>query len=342
MNLLITGGAGFIGSNFVRYWLENHSDSKVINLDKLTYAGNLENLSDVEDNSNYSFVRGDICDGELVTKTIKENKIDTIVHFAAETHVDRSLLGAKEFLKTNIEGTYTLLEAARDLDVKRFHHISTDEVFGAIGEGEDWKFTEETPYKPRNPYSASKAASDHQVRAFYESFGLPITITNCSNNYGPYLFPEKLISLAITNLIEGKKVPIYGQGLQSRDWLYVTDHCKAIELVLQKGKIGETYCVGGMHTEVTNKEVVQKLCDIMGKDFDKNTEYVADRLGHDFKYVVDFSKIENELGWSPTVELDEGLEQTVKWYQDNSDWWKRVKNKEYQNYYDKQYGGRAA
>ncbi|HEY1013161.1 MAG TPA: dTDP-glucose 4,6-dehydratase, partial [Herpetosiphonaceae bacterium] len=326
MVLLVTGGAGFIGSNFVRYWLQTHPADRVINYDKLTYAGNLENLADVAANPNYRFVRGDIADGALLDDVLASEQVDAIIHFAAETHVDRSLINGAEFVRTNVLGTQVLLDAALRNKIARFHHVSTDEIFGAIGEHEERKFDEATPYAPRNPYSASKAASDHLVRAYHQSFGLPITITNCSNNFGPYHFPEKLIPLAITNLIEGKQVPVYGQGKQSRDWLYVVDHCKAIDLVLHNGVIGETYCVGGMHTEITNLEVVRKLCAILGRDPEQSITFVADRPGHDFKYVVDWSKINQELGWAPETDFDHRLEETVRWFQANEAWWRHVKS----------------
>ena len=340
MILLVTGGAGFIGSNFVRYWLATHPNDRVINYDKLTYAGNLENLADVADTASYRFVHGDINDNALVEQVISEEGVDTIVHFAAETHVDRSLMGAGEFIQANVAGTHSLLEVALRNNIQRFHHISTDEVFGAIGEHEDRAFDEHTPYAPRNPYSASKAGSDHLVRAYYESFGLPITITNCSNNFGPYHFPEKLIPLVITNLLEGKKVPVYGRGLQSRDWLYVEDHCKAVDAVLHQGRVGETYCVGGLHHQITNLEVVQKICQLLDKDAEQHIEYVADRPGHDFKYVVDWSKIQNELGWKPATDFEQRLAETVRWYQDNTEWWQRVKSGAYRDYYAQQYSKR--
>lgn len=340
MSILITGGAGFIGSNFVRYWSDQYPQDRLINFDKLTYAGNLENLTGVAERPNYRFVHGDINDGRLLDEIITSEGVETIVHFAAETHVDRSLLSSAEFLRTNVMGTQSLLDAAMRHNVKHFHHVSTDEVFGAIGEHEQRKFDESTAYSPRNPYSASKAASDHLVRAYHLSFGLPITITNCSNNFGPYLFPEKLISLAITNLLEGKPIPIYGSGRQSRDWLYVLDHCKAIDLVLRKGQIGETYCVGGMHHEITNKEVAEKICQALGKDPEQWLTYVKDRPGHDFKYVVDWSKIHAELGWQPETDFEHRLNETVQWFVDNESWWRRVKSGAYRDYYEQQYGSR--
>ncbi len=335
MKLLVTGGAGFIGSNFILYWLKNHPEDIIVNFDKLTYAGNLENLKTVEKNPNYSFIHGDICDSQAVNLAMEG--IDTVVHFAAESHVDRSIMEPASFVVTNVVGTQVLLDAALKNNIKRFHHISTDEVFGALALDSTEKFDESTRYDPHSPYSASKAGSDHLVRAYFDTFELPVTITNCANNYGPYHFPEKLIPLAITNLIEGKKVPVYGDGLYVRDWLYVEDHCRAIDLVLSKGKIGETYCVGSLTQDVNNLEVVKKILNIMGKD-ESMIEFVKDRPGHDRRYAIDFSKIKNELGWEPLHTFDEWLESTVRWYQENESWWKDVKSGSYQNYYSKQYG----
>jgi len=322
MKLLVTGGAGFIGSNFILYWLKKYPQDKIINLDKLTYAGNLENLKSIEKNPNYEFVQGDICDPKLVNSLTE--KVDTIVHFAAESHVDRSIFDPAPFIKTNIEGTYVLLESAFKNKVKRFHHISTDEVFGALELNSTTKFNDLSPYNPHSPYSASKASSDHLVRAYFDTYQLPITISNCSNNFGPYQFPEKLIPLAITNIIEGKKVPIYGDGLYVRDWLYVEDHCKAIDLILNKGKIGETYLVGGLTEDVSNLEIIKKILKIMGKD-ESEIEYVKDRPGHDRRYAVDWSKINKKLGWKPDYGFDEYLEQTISWYKNNQEWWRRIK-----------------
>lgn len=336
MNILVTGGAGFIGSNFILYWLKKYPEDKIVNLDKLTYAGNLENLKSVEKNKNYQFVKGDIIDFKLVDKIIKDYQIETIVHFAAESHVDRSILDPAPFIKTNVEGTYVLLEAALKNKLKRFHHISTDEVFGALPLGTKEKFNEKTPYNPRSPYSASKAASDHLVRAYYITYGLPITLSNCSNNYGPYHFPEKLIPLAITNIIEDKKVPVYGDGLYVRDWLYVEDHCRAIDLILRKGKIGETYFIGGLTEDISNLEIIKKILKIMGKD-EGYIEFVKDRPGHDRRYAIDWTKINKELGWKPEVDLDTGLKLTINWYLKNQDWWKKIKTGEYLDYYKKQY-----
>ena len=335
MKLLVTGGAGFIGSNFIHYWLKEHPADHVVNLDKLTYAGNLENLSTLKDNPNYSFVRGDICDGKVVEETMKG--VDTVVHFAADSHVDRSILDPDPFIKTNIEGTYVLLKAALKQGVKRFHHISTDEVFGSLDLESKEKFTEKTKYDPRSPYSASKAGSDHLVQAFHTTYGLPVTISNCSNNFGPYQFPEKLIALAITNILGSQKVPVYGDGLNVRDWLYVEDHCRAIDLILEKGKVGETYLVGGLTEDISNLEVVKKIGKIMGKG-EETLEFVKDRPGHDRKYSVDWSKIKIELGWKPAFDFDTYLEKTVEWYRQNQDWWKHVKSGEYKKYYEQQYG----
>jgi len=332
MKLLITGGAGFIGSNFIHFLLDTYPEDSLVNLDNLTYAGNLENLVSAEGDTRYQFVKGDIGDAKLVEPLIEQ--CDAVVHFAAESHVDRSILGPETFMRTNVMGTLTLLEAARKYG-KRFHHVSTDEVFGSLGHNEP-AFHEATPYDPRSPYSASKAASDHLVRAYFHTYGLPITISNCSNNYGPYHFPEKLIPLAITNLLEGKKVPVYGDGRQIRDWLFVTDHCRAIDLVLRQGRIGETYCIGG-NGERENIWIVQRLLTLLEKD-ESSLEYVTDRLGHDRRYAIDFTKIRTELDWEPTVSLEEGLAQTVAWFQEHEVWWKRVKSGEYQKHDTNQHG----
>lgn len=332
-NILVTGGAGFIGSNFIRYWLKKYPDSKVINLDALTYAGNLENLKEVENSPNYKFVHGNILDRELVDKLMAE--VEAVIHFAAESHVDRSILEPALFLETNITGTQVLLEAALKHKIKRFHHVSTDEVFGSLTlEGND-KFTPETAYDPRSPYSASKAASDHLVRAYGETYGLPFVLTNCSNNYGEFHFPEKLFPLAITNLIEGKNIPVYGDGKNVRDWLYVQDHCRAIDLVLHHGKEAETYLVGGLQKDVSNLEVVKIILELMGESEDA-IEFVKDRLGHDKRYSVDWSKIHQELGWEPTVTLREGLAKTIAWYKENKAWWEPLKNKS-QEFFNKNY-----
>ena len=334
MKLLVTGGAGFIGSNFILYWLNKYPSDKIINLDLLTYAGNLESLKEIENNSNYSFVKGNICDRKLVDELVK--KVDIIVHFAAESHVDRSILDAAPFIKTNIQGTYTLLESAVKNNISRFHHISTDEVFGSLQLNSVKKFNEKTAYDPHSPYSASKAASDHLVKAYADTYNLPVTISNCSNNFGPYQFPEKFVSLAITNILEGKKIPVYGDGLHVRDWLYVKDHCAAIDLILQKGKIGKTYLIGGLTQDISNVDVIKKIVKIMGMDIDC-IEYVKDRPGHDRRYAIDWSKIKRELGWSPKQNFDKALEITVKWYKNNKSWWEKIKSGEYLRYYKKQY-----
>ncbi|OGD63424.1 dTDP-glucose 4,6-dehydratase [Candidatus Beckwithbacteria bacterium RBG_13_42_9] len=337
MKLLVTGGAGFIGANFIHYWLKNHPKDGIINLDTLTYAGNLENLKVIESNPNYKFVKGNICDKDLVEKVMAE--VETVVHFAAETHVDRSILEPAVFVETNVVGAQVLLSAALKHKIKRFHHVSTDEVFGSLILGSQDKFNEETRYQPNSPYSASKAGSDHLVRAWYKTYGLPVTISNTSNNFGPYQFPEKLIPLAITNIIEDKKVPIYGEGNQARDWLYVEDHCRGIDLILQKGKVGETYCLGGMTEDIPNLEVVKRIAQLMSKD-ENVIEFVKDRPGHDVRYALDWSKAHQELGYQPEFSFDGYLEKTVKWYQDNREWWQRVKSGEYLKYYQQQYGER--
>lgn len=332
--LLITGGAGFIGSNFILYWRKQYPNDVIINFDKLTYAGNLENLQEVESDNNYQFVEGDICNPAAVQAVMKD--IDSVVHFAAESHVDRSIMEAAPFIKTNVLGTQILLDAALKNNVSRFHHISTDEVYGSLELDGKTRFDEETRYDPHSPYAASKAASDNLVRAYFHTYKLPITITNCSNNYGPYQFPEKFIPLAITNLLEGKKVPVYGDGLYVRDWLYVEDHSRAIDLVLQKGTIGETYCVGGMREDVSNREVLRKIIRLVGKD-ETSIEFVKDRPGHDRRYAINSDKLQ-KLGWKPEHSFDEWLGVTVEWYKKNPVWWQRVKNGQYKTYYRKQYG----
>lgn len=336
--VLVTGGAGFIGSNFVLYWVNKYPQDTVVVFDKLTYAGNLENLASIEQKANYIFIQGDIAHPEMVDSVMKD--VEVVVHFAAESHVDRSIKEPAAFVETNVVGTQVLLDAALKYGIKRFHHVSTDEVFGALELDSTEKFNESTPYDPRSPYSASKAGSDHLVRAYGETFNLPYTITNCANNYGPYHFPEKLIPLAITNIMEGKKVPVYGDGLYVRDWLYVEDHVRAIELVLQKGRVGDTYCVGSMTQDVNNLEVVKKILRIMGKE-EEMIEFVTDRPGHDRRYAIDWSKIKNELGWEPQYDFDTCLEKTIQWYKDNEKWWRDIKSGEYKTYYDSHYGGNA-
>lgn len=332
--LLITGGAGFIGSNFIHYYLKQYPSDYIVNLDKLTYAGNLENLKSLENNTHYRFIKGDICDVNTVEKAMQE--VDIVVHFAAESHVDRSIIDPSPFVKTNVEGTAVLLQAALKHKIKRFHHISTDEVFGHLELNTQDQFNEQTPYHPRSPYSASKAAADHLVRAYYYTYQLPITISNCSNNFGPYHFPEKLIPLAITNLLEGKKVPVYGDGQYVRDWLYVEDHCRAIDLILKKGQIGETYLVGGQTQDVSNLEVIKMILRLMNKDEDQ-IEMVKDRPGHDRRYSINWQKIKKELGWQPQYSFEQALEQTIAWYQNHRDWWEKVKSGAYKQYYQQQY-----
>ncbi|GIK83911.1 MAG: dTDP-glucose 4,6-dehydratase [Patescibacteria group bacterium] len=321
--LLVTGGAGFIGSNFILYWLKKYPESKIINLDALTYAGNLANLRSIQNYPNYTFVEGSITNKELVDNIMDD--VDAVVHFAAESHVDRSILDPGIFLQTNVIGTHILLESALTNNVQHFHHISTDEVFGSLPlNTPEAQFSETTPYDPRSPYSASKASSDHLVRAYGETYGLSYTITNCSNNYGEYQFPEKLIPLAITNIMDGLKVPVYGDGMQVRDWLYVQDHCTAIDLVLHADKSSNTYVVGGLTEDVPNIEIVKMILKIMGKGEDM-IEFVTDRPGHDKRYSVNWSKIKTELGWKPSVSFEEGLEKTIHWYQENRHWWEPLK-----------------
>jgi len=321
--LLVTGGAGFIGVNFVHYWKKQHPEDFIINLDALTYAGCRESQEEYEDQDYYYFVHGNICDEHLLHEIFTGvyevlPKPDLIVHFAAESHVDRSIEDPYAFVKTNVLGTQTLLDMALNYGKIRFHHVSTDEVFGSLEDG-DAAFTESTSYDPRSPYSASKAASDHLVRAYHETYGLPVTISNCSNNYGPFQFPEKLVALAITNLIQGKKVPLYGQGLNVRDWLHVEDHCRALEKIILEGKIGETYCVGG-EAEKQNIEVIREILKEFGAD-EASIEYVKDRAGHDWRYAMDISKIRSKLGWEPQVSFAEGIRATVDWYKENREWW---------------------
>ena len=355
-NMLITGGAGFIGSNFVRYMLKNNSEVCILNLDAITYAGSLKNLEDVPGAERHNFVQGDICDRSRLDSLMRQHEIDTIVHFAAESHVDRSILGPKQFIQTNIVGTFTLLEAAKsywlqdrklDGNQARFHHISTDEVYGSLAPNEP-AFAETTPYQPNSPYAASKASSDHLVRAYHHTYGLPTTLTNCSNNYGPYQFPEKLIPLMILNALEGKPLPIYGDGHQIRDWLYVEDHCEAIELVLRQGQVGEEYNIGG-DNQPTNLEIIQTLCSILDARFpdsphtphSKLIKYVTDRPGHDRRYAIDMRKIHNALGWQPRQALASGLEKTVDWYLANSKWVVEIhKQQQYNQWMQQNYADR--
>lgn len=315
MTLLVTGGAGFIGSNFIKYWLQKYDNDKVVNFDALTYASNLDNLLEVENDSRYKFVKGNICDKEKVDEVIRG--VDLVVHFAAESHVDNSIKNPDIFVETNVLGTNVLLRSALEHKIKKFHHVSTDEVYGSLDLESEEKFLENTPYNPRSPYSASKAGSDHLVRSYFHTYSLPVTITNCSNNYGPGQHREKLIPKTILNILEGKKVPIYGDGKNVRDWLYVDDHCRAIDLVVQKGKIGETYLVGGMEGDVSNFDIIERIAKSMGKNIDDEVEFVEDRLGHDRRYAIDWSKIKNELDYEPEYSLDKYLEKTIEWYRDN-------------------------
>lgn len=335
MKVLVTGGAGFIGANFIRWVLKNR-DWEIINLDKLTYAGNLENLKGLEDNPRYEFVQGDVCDSKLVNDLMKQ--VDYVVHFAAESHVDRSVLEPGVFITTNVVGTQVMLQAALENKIKRFHHVSTDEVYGALDLDGVEKFNENTPYAPHSPYSASKASSDHLVRAYGDTFGLEYTITNCSNNYGPYQFPEKMIPLFVANAREDKPLPIYGDGEYIRDYLYVDDHCEAIVLVLEKGKPQETYCVGG-DSERSINQMAETILKSLKKPESLMT-FVKDRPGHDRRYAIDHSKITKELGWKPRVTFGEGIEKTIKWNLDNADWIQNILSGKYQKYYEKQYGER--
>lgn len=349
-SILITGGAGFIGSHCVRHFVKKYPDYKIINFDALTYAGNIASLSDIDSASNYSFIKGDIRDADLITSIYEEHKIDTVLHFAAESHVDRSIENPLAFVETNVMGTCTMLNVAKakwkdEFAGKTFFHISTDEVYGSLGE--TGYFVEDTSYDPRSPYSASKASSDHFVRAYHHTYGLPVLITNCSNNYGPYQFPEKLIPLMINNIIQEKSLPVYGDGLNVRDWLMVTDHVEAIDTVLHGGKIGETYNIGG-HNERTNLALVHALCDIIDKKLGREEghsrnliSFVTDRPGHDRRYAIDAEKIKNELGWEPRYTVEQGLEETIDWYLNNKEWLHNITSGEYQKYYDKQYKARV-
>jgi len=319
MKILVTGGAGFIGSNFIHYWLQTHPGDQIINFDLLTYAGNIKNLEDISSNPNYTFVKGDIADAEQVNSLMPG--VDLIVNFAAETHVDRSIKDSADFIRTNVEGTRVLLEAAKNNGGIRFHHISTDEVFGSLGK-EDESFNELTPYDPRSPYSAAKASSDHLVRAYYHTYGLSVTISNCSNNYGPYQYTEKMIPLFITNLLQGKKIPLYGTGENVRDWIHVDDHNRGVAMIIEQGKIGETYCLGGGN-EKNNLSLTKFILGLMEQSEDM-IEYIADRPGHDLRYAINFSKAKRELGWQPQVDFIAGLRATVEWYKNNQAWWQNI------------------
>ncbi len=319
--MLVTGGAGFIGSCFVRHILKKHPGYQVVNLDALTYCGNLENLDDIKDNPNYKFVHGNICDRELVRDIIKD--MDYVVNFAAESHVDNSIKHPEIFVETNVQGTLNLLQACKELGIERYLQVGTDEVYGSLGK--TGYFYETTPIQPNSPYSASKASADLLVRAYHETYGLPVLNTRCSNNYGPYQYPEKLIPFFISRLLKGQKVPVYGDGLNVRDWLYVYDHCEAIDVVLHKGKIGEVYNIGG-HNEKTNMEITHLILDAMGKD-ESSIEYVEDRLGHDRRYAIANDKITSELGWEPSVTFEEGIKLTIDWYLKNQDWIKSIEDK---------------
>ncbi len=334
MNILVTGGAGFIGSNFVRHMVETYPSYGIVNYDLLTYAGNLENLKDIESHENYTFVKGDINNRELVDHLVKYHNIDVIVNFAAESHVDRSITEPDIFIKSNVLGTQALLDVAKANNLKKYVQVSTDEVYGSLGE--TGYFTEETPLDPNSPYSASKAGADMLVSAYHETFGMNVNITRCSNNYGPYHFPEKLIPLMVTNALEGKELPIYGDGKNVRDWLNVKDHCAAIDLVIHKGEPGEIYNVGG-HNERTNNEIVHLIVEKLNAPKEL-IKFVEDRLGHDRRYAIDPTKLTTELGWKPKYTFDTGIVETIQWYLDNQDWWKNIKSGDYVNYYNKQYG----
>lgn len=347
MNILITGGAGFIGSHLVRHFVKNYPDYQVFNLDLLTYAGNLANLQDIEDAKNYSFIKADIKDLDALRSIFTDKQIDAVLHCAAESHVDRSITDPLAFVRTNVLGTTALLQAAREtwkdnFEGKVFYHISTDEVYGALGD--EGFFVEDTGYDPRSPYSASKASSDHFVRAYHHTYGLPIKVSNCSNNYGSYQFPEKLIPLFINNILHKRPLPVYGQGTNVRDWLYVEDHVRAIDTIFHKGKIGETYNIGG-HNEWRNIDLIHKLCDLMDEKLGRPAgssrdliTFVKDRAGHDFRYAIDATKIKDELDWEPSLQFEEGISKTIDWYLSNQEWLEQVTSGEYMHYYDRQYG----
>ena len=339
MKVLVTGGAGFIGGNFVHHMVNKYPDYQIVNLDLLTYAGNLETLKPVEDKPNYKFVKGDIADEAFIMDLFEKEKFDVVVNFAAESHVDRSIEDPGIFVQTNVMGTRVLLDASRKFGVKRYHQVSTDEVYGDLPlDRPDLFFTENTPIHTSSPYSASKASADLFVLAYHRTFGTPVTVSRCSNNYGPYHFPEKLIPLMIANALADKPLPVYGEGLNVRDWLYVEDHCKAIDLIIHKGRVGEVYNIGG-HNEMRNIDIVKLICKELGKPESLIT-HVTDRKGHDMRYAIDPTKIHNELGWLPETKFADGIKKTIKWYLENQKWWKDIINGEYQNYYEKMYGNR--
>ena len=339
MKMIVTGGAGFIGSNFVQYEVKNHPEDEIINLDLLTYAGNLESVKPVENAPNYRFVRGDIADREFIFRLFEEEKPDVIVNFAAESHVDRSITDPEIFVRTNVVGTTTLLDACRKYGIKRYHQVSTDEVYGDLPlDRPDLFFTEEPPLHTSSPYSSAKASADLFVMAYHRTYGLPVTISRCSNNYGPYHFPEKLIPLVISRALNDEEIPVYGKGENVRDWLYVTDHCSAIDLVVRKGREGEVYNIGG-HNERTNLDVVKTILKALNKP-ESLIKYVTDRPGHDLRYAMDPTKIETELGWKPEYTFDTGIPVTIQWYLDNKEWWEHIVNGEYTKYFDNMYGKR--
>lgn len=339
MTIIVTGGAGFIGSNFIFHMMKNYPSYRIICLDKLTYAGNLSTLKSVLDNENFRFVKADICDREMVNKLFEEEKPNIVVNFAAESHVDRSIENPTVFLEANIIGTAVLMDACRRYGIDRYHQVSTDEVYGDLPlDRPDLFFTEQTPIQTSSPYSSSKASADLLVQAYQRTYGLPVTISRCSNNYGPYHFPEKLIPLMIANALNDKPLPVYGEGINVRDWLYVEDHCKAIDLIIHEGKVGEVYNIGG-HNEMKNIDIVKIICKELGKSESLIT-YVKDRAGHDMRYAIDPTKIHSELGWLPETKFEDGIKKTIKWYLENKDWWETIISGEYQDYYEKMYGDR--